>query len=94
LLFTFFIEKALRHKEVALSAFVDIQEAFDNTGFESIKVAALSRQIDPRLIEWIIGMLECRKVTAGLGEEQVIVQTTRGCPHGVVLSPLVVTCYR
>jgi hypothetical protein len=30
------IEEALRYKEVALSAFVDIQGAFDNTGFESI----------------------------------------------------------
>jgi Reverse transcriptase (RNA-dependent DNA polymerase) len=27
------IEKALRYKEVALSAFADIQGAFDNTGF-------------------------------------------------------------
>jgi hypothetical protein len=32
------IEKALRYKEVALSAFVDIQGAFDNTGFESIRL--------------------------------------------------------
>jgi retron-type reverse transcriptase len=29
-------------------------------------------------------MLECRIVTAGLGE----VKTTRGCPQGGVLSPL------
>jgi Reverse transcriptase (RNA-dependent DNA polymerase) len=27
-------------------------------------------------------------VTAGLGEEQVTVKTTRGCPQGRVLSPL------
>jgi retron-type reverse transcriptase len=33
-------------------------------------------------------MLECRIGTAGLGEEQVTVKTTRGCPQGGVLSPL------
>jgi hypothetical protein len=42
------IEKALRFKSI-LSTFVDIQEAFDNTGFESLRAAAVSRQIDPEL---------------------------------------------
>jgi hypothetical protein len=32
------------------------------------KGAAVSRQIDPESFEWIIGMLECGIVTAGLGE--------------------------
>jgi Reverse transcriptase (RNA-dependent DNA polymerase) len=82
------IEKALRYKEVALSPFMDIQGAFDNTGFESIRAAAVSRHIDPESVEWIIGIRECRIVTAGLGEEQVTVKTTRGCPQGGVLSPL------
>jgi retron-type reverse transcriptase len=67
---------------------VDTQGAFDKTGFESIRAAAVSRHIDPESVEWIIGMLACRIVRAGLGEEQVTVKTTRGCPHGGVLSPL------
>jgi Reverse transcriptase (RNA-dependent DNA polymerase) len=41
------IEKVLRYKEVALSSFVDIHGAFDNTGFESIRAAAVGRHIDP-----------------------------------------------
>jgi hypothetical protein len=32
-----------RYKEEALSAIVDIQGAFDNTGFKSIRAAAVSR---------------------------------------------------
>jgi hypothetical protein len=40
------IEKKLRYKEVALSSFVDIQGAFDDTGFESIRAVAVSRQIE------------------------------------------------
>jgi hypothetical protein len=59
------IEKALRYKEVASSVFVDIQGPFENTGFESRRAAVI--------IGWIIGMLECRIVTAGRGEEQVTV---------------------
>jgi Reverse transcriptase (RNA-dependent DNA polymerase) len=78
------IEKALKYKEVALSSFVDIQGAFDNTGFESITAAAVSKQIVPELVEWIIGMLECRIVTAGLGEEQVTVKNQRLPPRGVL----------
>jgi hypothetical protein len=64
------IEKLLRYKELALSAFVYIQSAFDY----------MTRQIDPETVEWIIGMLECRIVIAGLGEEQVTVLITRGNP--------------
>jgi Reverse transcriptase (RNA-dependent DNA polymerase) len=78
------IEEALRCKEVALSTFVDNQGAFDNRAIESIKPAAVSRQIDPESVEWIIGMLECRIFTADLGEEQETVKT-RGCPQGEVL---------
>jgi hypothetical protein len=47
------IEKALRYKEVALSAFVDIQEEFENTGFEFIRAAAVRRKKDPESVEWI-----------------------------------------
>jgi hypothetical protein len=50
-------------------------------------MAAVSRQIDPESVEWIIGMLECRIVTADFSEEQVTVKTTRGCPQEGVLSP-------
>jgi retron-type reverse transcriptase len=67
---------------------VALHSAFDNTGFESIRAAAVSRHIDPESVEWIIGMLECRIVTAGLGEKQVTVKTRKGCPQGGVLSPL------
>jgi Reverse transcriptase (RNA-dependent DNA polymerase) len=82
------IGKALRYTEVALSSFVDIQGAFDNTGFESIRAAAVRRHIDPESVEWIIGMLECRIVTAGLGEEQVTVKTIRGLLWSLVVDEL------
>jgi ribonuclease HI len=82
------VENALENKEIALAAFLDIEGAFDNTGYESIRQAALSRSIPQEIVNWVSAMLEHRKVTAQLGGESITVKTTRGCPQGGVLSPL------
>jgi Reverse transcriptase (RNA-dependent DNA polymerase) len=81
------IENAIKYKEVALAAFIDVEGAFDNTGFDSIRAAAQSRHIGPETVEWIIQMLERRIVIARLGEEEIAIKTTKGCPQGGVLSP-------
>jgi Reverse transcriptase (RNA-dependent DNA polymerase) len=39
-------ENAIRHKEVALTACINIEGAFNNTGFESIRAAGERRQIE------------------------------------------------
>jgi hypothetical protein len=57
------MENAIRHEEVALTPFIDIEGEFDNTGFESIKAVAERRQIEHETIEWLIAMLESRIVT-------------------------------
>jgi retron-type reverse transcriptase len=72
-----------------LAAFIDVEGAlFDNTGFDSIRAAAQSRFIDQETIEWIIQLLERRIVIARLGQEEITIKTTKGCPQGGVLSPL------
>jgi Reverse transcriptase (RNA-dependent DNA polymerase) len=82
------VENVIRHKEVTLTAFIDIEGAFDNTGFESIRPAAKRRQIEPETVEWIIAILENRIFTTQLGQDQITIKTTRGSPQGGVLSPL------
>jgi ribonuclease HI len=82
------IENALEYKEIALTAFLDIEGAFDNTGFDSIKRVAQKRGIHPEMVNWITHMLESRIVTASLNDAETAVKTTRGCPQGGVLSPL------
>ena len=82
------MENAIRNRQVALAAFIDIEGAFDNTGFESIRAAAQRRQIESETVEWILAMLRCRIVTAQLRQDQITIKTTRGCPQGGVLSPL------
>lgn len=82
------VENALENKEIALAAFLDVEGAFDNTGYESIRQAALNRGIPRETVKWVSFMLEHRKVTAQIGDECITVKTTRGCPQGGVLSPL------
>jgi hypothetical protein len=72
------IENILRYKDVVKSAFIDVEGAFDNTVFDSIKTAAESRHIEPETVEWITRMLECRIVRS------------RGC----FIASAVFTCYR
>jgi hypothetical protein len=49
--YTTLFENAIRHKKVTLTAFIDIESAFDNTSFESIRAAAERRQIEPGTVE-------------------------------------------
>jgi Reverse transcriptase (RNA-dependent DNA polymerase) len=81
-----FIDFALKYEEGTFKAFIDVEDALDNTWFDAIRT---QKDQDPETVVWIISMLECRIVTVGLGEEQITINTTtKGCPQGGVLSPL------
>ncbi|KAI5735212.1 hypothetical protein M8J77_015582 [Diaphorina citri] len=85
------IEDSLENKEIALSAFLDIEGAFDNTSYNSIIRAASSKGINSNLTRWIEAMLRGRIIKANLFNETVEVRATRGCPQGGVLSPILWT---
>ena len=77
------IENALEHKETALTAFVDIEGAFDNTGFHSIERSANSRGFEAGVVKLMSGMLRCRRISSELGglwrpRDAVLVITVRG----------------
>jgi hypothetical protein len=79
-------ENALRYNQVAISAFIDIEDASDNTTFDSIRAAVERRHIELETVDWIIRMLECQ-IKVGNGASNWL-RITRGCLQGVVLSPL------
>jgi hypothetical protein len=81
-------EYAIDHKDIALGAFPDIEEAFDRTSFDIIKQAAERHGIEPAICRWICAMLENRNVSATLAGETLRASAARGCPQGGVLSPL------
>lgn len=82
------VEKSIEAKEIAVGIFIDIEGAFDNTSYKSIKTAATRHGIEPSTINWMESMLESRLITASLGGEETSMTTARGCPQGGVLSPL------
>jgi ribonuclease HI len=82
------VESAIEHKEIALAAFIDIEGAFDNAGFDSIQTSAANRGLGSGLVKWMSEMLKCRRISSELGGIEITIEATRGCPQGGVLSPL------
>ena len=82
------IEKALSEKEVALCASLDIEGAFDQSGHDVIINAAQKHGINSTICRWINHMLKSREIQCTIFKDTVKILTTRGCPQGGVLSPL------
>ena len=82
------IERAFQSKEIALCAFLDIEGAFDNTGYGSISRALARRGLDTHTVAWVDAMLRERDISARLGNNFVCTKAVKGCPQGEVLSTL------
>jgi hypothetical protein len=58
------IENAIKHKDIALGAFLDTEGASDRTSFDITKQAAERHGIEPAICRWICAMLESRDISA------------------------------
>ena len=85
------IERTLRFKEFALGAFLDVEGAFDNTGYGAIINALQTRLVDKATQTWTLNMLGGRMITSKIGSTSRTILATKGCPQGGVLSPLLWT---
>lgn len=85
------VEKALEDKEIALTAFLDIEGAFDNTPTRTLVEGLINKDVDSTTIRWVQSMLSNRTARLDLLGNVLEVTTTRGCPQGGVLSPLLWT---
>ena len=74
--------------EIALALSIDISGAFDNTMYKSIEQAMIRKGIPRMIIAWTLNMLTSRIIIWEAGEGRLTVRTTKGCPQGGVLSPL------
>ena len=82
------IEGTFEQKQFCLAAFLDVEGAFDNTSYLVIGAALRNHSVSPVIVEWVIGMLKNRVLSAdlrGVTENRI---PARGCPQGGVLSPL------
>lgn len=82
------LEEAQSKNLLAISTFMDISGAFDNTGFSSMYKALEEKNVEPTCIGWIKSVLEHRIITSSLGGVTTSIIPSKGCPQGGVLSPL------
>lgn len=82
------VERMLHSGKVALGCFMDIEGAFDNTDFDTITEAAILRNMESVVINWIVKMLSGRSVQATICGTNTKLGVTRGCPQGGILSPI------
>ena len=82
------IENSIEMKEISLAAFLDIEGAFDNASYPSMRRAMIKHGFGETITSWIEAMLTNREILIRLGGSSLTAKTTRGCPQGGVLSPL------
>jgi hypothetical protein len=82
------VEKALDQQEIALSVFLDKEEAFNNTSYDTMCDALARHHSEYTIVRWIGATLEGRVAVATLNGFSVGLAISRGCPQGGVLSPL------
>jgi hypothetical protein len=82
------VEKALDQQDLALGIFLDIEEAFNNTSYDSMCMALARHGVDHIIVRWVKATLEGRRAIATLGSLSRSVAVSRGCLQEGVLSPL------
>jgi hypothetical protein len=82
------VERALDQQEIALGAFLDIEEAFNNTCYDTMCDALVRHGSEYTIVRWIRATLEGRVALATLIGTSVGFAIPRGCPQGGVLSLL------
>jgi len=82
------VEKTLDQQETALGVFLDIEEAFNNTCYDTMCEALPRHGSDHTIVRWIRATLEGRVAVATLNGYFVRFKISKGCPQGSVLSPL------
>ena len=78
----------MARKETALVDFMDIEGACDNTSYKSIIQTTQKIGVEKAICKWIKYALHNRSMQVNLLGKTREVVTTRGCPQGGVLSPL------
>lgn len=82
------IEKNLHYEQYTLSAFLDIEGAFNNVENASIKNALEDIGVERPIVDWIDKMLKSRIINSQMAGSELRKTVTKGTPQGGVISPL------
>jgi len=81
------IEQGINKKgNICIAVFLDIQGAFDNVQFSSIKRELVNRGASKETIDWYCQLLENRKITTNLKGKSYTICPMQGAPQGDPLS--------
>ena len=83
------IEDSNARGHYSLGVFLDIEGAFDNLNFSSIRASLIEAGIPLTVADWIYFMVSNRFITLSYCDLNIRKQATKGCPQGGVLSPLI-----
>ncbi len=82
------IEKAILNNKISMSAFLDIEGAFDNLDMAAAVKSMKSHGLDKSIIQWYEHYLKNRMSSVEYGEKTSHRALTKGTPQGGVLSPI------
>ena len=82
-----FIKKGMQNRGMVLSAFLDVDGAFNHTTREAIAIEMEEHTVPGTVARWIDKMLNTRTITANWGSCSITGRVRKGCPQGGVLSP-------
>ncbi len=83
------VEKQMLQGKFALSAALDIEGAFDNVTFESIRAAMTRLGVHPQIVAWYCQILNNRCCITTIKQVHSECRPARGTPQGGVLSALI-----
>ena len=82
------IEAQLKKGNYAVAVFMDVEGAFSHTSPHIICVKAASRGVARPIVDWMLNLLEARRITSTLGSYRCSGTVSMGTTQGSVTSPL------
>jgi len=83
------IEKSAMRGKYALGIFLDIEGAFDNLNFETIRMSLERCEVNNQFTNWYYFFLQNRELTVNLNGTERHKRPMRGTPQGGILSPII-----
>jgi len=83
------IERSAMRGKYALGVFLDIEGAFDNLEFETIRRSLEKRGVNNQFTSWYYFLLKNREITVSLNGTERHKRPMKGTPQGGILSPII-----